>query len=297
MSFTITDGYDDKSDDADMLINWMDLSQHRVGLWVCGDDIANSLIVSGAHANGLALCRTWCGVDIDNNSYFDKTGGRTGGGVITPLVTGALTPDLNLYQDGGVAYKWYVFGGCPIINTFDVLKLSGTGQVAATYPVYNAQTQIAAIGNVRLNTAQDTVRTMWMGFSYMEVRDDVKQTPEDRFLIAKKTFAWMQNLVKSDVSSSTVPSAYKLAQNFPNPFNPSTTIKFDMKAKGLVTLKIYNVAGELVRTLVDEVKDAGSYSVPWNGKNDRGSAVASGIYFYKMDTKSFSQTKKMVMLR
>ena len=88
-----------------------------------------------------------------------------------------------------------------------------------------------------------------------------------------------------------------LAQNFPNPFNPSTTIKFDLKDKGFVTLKVYNVAGQLVRTLVNGVKDANPYTVTWDGKNDRGGAVASGIYFYKMETKDFSQTKKMVMLR
>jgi flagellar hook assembly protein FlgD len=93
------------------------------------------------------------------------------------------------------------------------------------------------------------------------------------------------------------PKSYNLAQNFPNPFNPSTTIKYDMKDKGLVTLKVYNVAGQLVRTLANSVKNAGSYTVAWDGKNDRGGSVASGIYFYKMETKDFSQTKKMVMLR
>jgi len=76
-----------------------------------------------------------------------------------------------------------------------------------------------------------------------------------------------------------------------------TTIKYDVKAKGVVTLKVYNVAGQLVRTLENGMKDAGSYSVSWNGMNDRGSSVASGIYFYKMETKGFTETKKMVMLR
>jgi len=62
-------------------------------------------------------------------------------------------------------------------------------------------------------------------------------------------------------------------------------------------LKVYNVAGQLIRTLVNGEKDANTYSVTWDGTNDRGGAVASGIYFYKMDTKDFSQTRKMVMLR
>jgi flagellar hook assembly protein FlgD len=64
-----------------------------------------------------------------------------------------------------------------------------------------------------------------------------------------------------------------------------------------VSLKVYNVAGQLVRTLVNGVRDASSYTVPWDGTNDRGTTVASGIYFYKMETKDFSQTRKMVLLK
>jgi len=98
-------------------------------------------------------------------------------------------------------------------------------------------------------------------------------------------------------TAAETPAVAVLAQNYPNPFNPSTTIKYDMKEKGLVTLKIYNVAGRLVRTLVNGVMDAGTYSLAWDGRNNTGADVASGIYFYKMETKDFSQTKKMVMLR
>jgi flagellar hook assembly protein FlgD len=100
-----------------------------------------------------------------------------------------------------------------------------------------------------------------------------------------------------DITPAATPKSYNLAQNFPNPFNPSTSIRLDMKERGVVTLKIYNVAGELVRTLVNGVKDAGAYSLAWDGRNDSGSNVASGIYFYQMETKGFSETKKMVLLR
>jgi flagellar hook assembly protein FlgD len=70
-----------------------------------------------------------------------------------------------------------------------------------------------------------------------------------------------------------------------------------MKAKGFVTVRIYDVTGRLVRTLVNEVKDAGAYSAVWDGRNEGGANVASGIYFYKMETSGFSATKKLVMLR
>jgi flagellar hook assembly protein FlgD len=70
-----------------------------------------------------------------------------------------------------------------------------------------------------------------------------------------------------------------------------------MKEKGLVTVRIYDVSGRLVRTLFSGVKDAGRYSLAWNGANDRGAEVASGIYFYKMEANGFNLTRKMVMLR
>jgi hypothetical protein len=163
--------------------------------------------------------------------------------------------------------------------------------------VKNSINYRAAIASTQLNPGGFNVNTMWFGFSYQYVRDDVVATPADRFELAKNVFDWMQNITNTNVTPAETPKSTKLAQNFPNPFNPSTTIKFDLKEKGFVTLKVYNVAGQLVRTLVSGEKDANTYTVTWDGKNDRGGAVASGIYFYKMETKDFSQTKKMVMLR
>ena len=90
-----------------------------------------------------------------------------------------------------------------------------------------------------------------------------------------------------------------LGQNYPNPFNPATTIRYSVAERGVVTLRIYNVAGQLVRTLVNEIqapKQEG-YSVIWNGKNEHGSAVATGVYFYQLRTRRLSHTKKMLLLR
>ncbi len=193
--------------------------------------------------------------------------------------------------------KLYAFGGCFVINQFDCLEKTAGGKYALTYPSYLGTNFYAAISKATTNTSGFPVRTMWFGFSFSYVRDDVNTVPMDKFEIANDVLVWMQNETNLVISGNETPSAYALAQNFPNPFNPSTTIRIDMREKGFVTLKIYNVAGQLVRTLVDGVKDAGSYNIAWDGMNDRGGAVASGIYFYKMETKDFSQTKKMVMLR
>ncbi len=295
-SVTISDGTvnSDKSNDCTMLINWFEQSEHVCGLWVCGDDVAYDL--DGlASTPALTLMSTWCGVDFVATSYFDETGGRTGGGTVTPLVTGEA--DAGIFIHAGVPDKFYAYGGCFVINQFDVLDKTANGKYAASYPVKLAVNRYAAIASSQLNPGGYAVNTMWFGFSYQYVRDDVNAAPIDRFELAKDVFDWMQNTVNVNITPAETPKSTKLAQNFPNPFNPSTTIKFDLKDKGFVTLKVYNVAGQLVRTLVNGVKDANTYTVTWDGKNDRGGAVASGIYFYKMDTKDFSQTKKMVMLR
>jgi hypothetical protein len=90
-----------------------------------------------------------------------------------------------------------------------------------------------------------------------------------------------------------------LQQNVPNPFNPTTTIRYSIAERGHVTLKIYNAAGELVRKLVDEVQSPGhgEFSETWNGTNDKGQRVSSGVYFYRLTSKGLTQTKKMVLLK
>jgi flagellar hook assembly protein FlgD len=86
-------------------------------------------------------------------------------------------------------------------------------------------------------------------------------------------------------------------QNHPNPFNPQTTIHYTLATPGRVTLTVYDATGRLVRTLLDENQPAGARDVTWNGQDDRGHAVASGVYFYKMTAGKFTQTKRMVLLK
>jgi len=88
-----------------------------------------------------------------------------------------------------------------------------------------------------------------------------------------------------------------LNQNYPNPFNPTTTIEFATKESGNVTIDIFNVKGQKVKTLVNEFKAAGNYYVTWNGTDQNSKPVDSGIYFYKMSAKDQSTTKKMVLLK
>ncbi|MFC1785866.1 GDSL-type esterase/lipase family protein [Candidatus Neomarinimicrobiota bacterium] len=93
------------------------------------------------------------------------------------------------------------------------------------------------------------------------------------------------------------PSNYKLDQNFPNPFNPTTSINYDLSNDSYVTLDIYNISGEHINSLVDETQAKGSKIVQWNGVNKKGEKVNSGIYFYKLQANDFTKTKKMVLLK
>ena len=93
-------------------------------------------------------------------------------------------------------------------------------------------------------------------------------------------------------AENEIPESYSLNQNYPNPFNPSTTIKFSIPQDGMVSLKVYNILGAEVASLVDEVKSVGTYNVRFDASN-----LASGIYLYKLVTPNFIQTKKMLLVK
>ena len=99
------------------------------------------------------------------------------------------------------------------------------------------------------------------------------------------------------VSHDPLPLSNYLGSNYPNPFNPTTTIAYGLKARGHVTLAIYNINGSLIRTLVSDDKPAGWYTVDWDGRDQRGNPVASGVYFSQMRAGSFSGSKKLVLLK
>ena len=94
-----------------------------------------------------------------------------------------------------------------------------------------------------------------------------------------------------------LPDQFNLDQNMPNPFNPSTVIGYNLPEAGLVRLAIYNLLGQEVRVLVNERRDAGSFSATWDGADALGRRVASGIYLYRIQAGSFSATKRMLLLK
>jgi len=101
-----------------------------------------------------------------------------------------------------------------------------------------------------------------------------------------------------DISTgSAVPERYELMQNHPNPFNAGTVIQFTNRRDGNVKLDVFNILGQHVRTLMDEYRGYGTYAVDWDGKDESGRSVSSGMYFYRLAAGDFTDVKKMVLIK
>lgn len=122
----------------------------------------------------------------------------------------------------------------------------------------------------------------------------------DGYLGATSSYTLTVNgagVMYADVSGMGKDVPFALGQNYPNPFNPSTTIRYQLPASVNVSLKVYNAAGQLVRTLVDDTQKPGVHDVRWDGRNDAGGAVASGTYFYQIVAGDRTDMKRMLLLK
>lgn len=119
----------------------------------------------------------------------------------------------------------------------------------------------------------------------------------DQAIVINSTGEKIPVEIISGINSSLVPKNYYLAQNYPNPFNSQTWIEYQIPEAGRVTLKIFNLLGEEVRTLVDREMETGNYKILWDGKDTHGRAIPSGTYIYRFQTNNFDYFKKAVLLK
>ena len=96
---------------------------------------------------------------------------------------------------------------------------------------------------------------------------------------------------------SQLPETFTLHQNYPNPFNPTTTIRFEVPIPSQVSLKIYNLMGQEIRTLTRDWFPIGNHHLIWNGKDHQGAPVSAGVYIYRLQSQGFQKTRKMVLLK
>ncbi|MCH7549348.1 MAG: T9SS type A sorting domain-containing protein [Candidatus Krumholzibacteriota bacterium] len=186
---------------------------------------------------------------------------------------------------------------CIELGLFDVLLPMWGGSAAMYYS--NNPAHVATITDVNTNGVR-TSRGVIDGFSFERILDNDADGVPDRVEHLRDILEFLRgDTVTVTGTLHTAPYRNSLHQNYPNPFNPATTIQFSIAKRGHVTLRVYNVSGQLVRTLVDDdmAPRAGSYAVEWDGRNDDGVRVASGIYFYRVTATGFVNTRKMVLLK
>jgi hypothetical protein len=286
-SATIGDGTGDleKSNDFGLLYQWLNTSDNDPGLYISGDHVASEWSrASGPSA--ITLKTTYMNFNLlaDNHSNHGEP--------VSPTLT-ATGPS---FIHGGDPDVLIAHGGCPLINSFDVLQPTGTAITEFPYPVTGDG---AVISQTTTNAATATATVILSGFSFQYVADTAAEFPIARVQHLRSILLKLGNITAEPTGVGPgALHANTLAANYPNPFNPTTTIEYTIKERARVSLKVYNAAGQLVATLVDEVQSPDRVKpVTWHGMNDAGQQVSSGVYFYKLITKDFSKTRKMVLLK
>ncbi len=139
--------------------------------------------------------------------------------------------------------------------------------------------------------------TFYVAFRYLIYDGGSYGSNSDMLMLDYVRIDGMPMPVGVDEPISGTPKSFALFQNYPNPFNPTTSIKYDLKDKAKVTLKIYNMLGQEVRTLVSREQSPGQYTMEWDGKNNAGLSVSSGVYIYRIQAGDFVKAKKMMFIK
>jgi len=180
-------------------------------------------------------------------------------------------------------------------ETIDYLISASVGQLPAEMINETADTSMTItyqdiIDNWYPNLEMLSRGTLKFSVSATDGIDTVKVSSDDRVLFVNR-YEYLST------EGEGVPVEFALHENYPNPFNPSTTLRFDLPEVSSITLTIYNMLGQKVRTFDYQNTSAGYHSVKWNATNDYGDPVGAGIYLYQLQTKDFVKTRKMVLLK
>jgi len=272
-------GMPEKSDDFQVLFDFLDQHPDTCGVYFSGDDLAEEWEqLTGPAATNL---RTHY-IDF---SVVDSNHALAGEALAPALVQSGDGPNLGPLNP-------LVDMGCGLADDYSLMMPVNAATAAYTYPNGG---DAAVLTQETANNGGGTSRVVLSGFSW-----HFMEPVPARVGHLESILNWFGEDVGPAVGARNTPRARNfLAQNYPNPFNPSTTIQFDFARRGKVGLRVYNVAGQLVRTLFDAemTPKYGGHSVTWDGTNDAGETVSSGVYFYRLRTSAFSMTKKMVLLK
>ncbi len=280
------------------------------GFEVTGQDWSHHVVTEGS-------LDQWHVTDYRSNSgsYAWKYGGP-GGGYYMPFADAALeTPELCL-GSGCEMTMWHRLSaledGTGAAEDCAIVEISSDG--GATWSLLVPQGGYSHVKNSDPTNPLPDGTPCWSGtFDWRQDAFDLSAYVGTghlvRFRFAADSYAGQEGWYVDDVAImcspsgidggevGAAPSEFALFQNAPNPFNPVTTIGYALPERTHVTISVYNVAGALVRTLVDGEQEPGSRSVVWDGRNESGGKVGSGVYFCRMSAGSFSDRRLMVLLK
>ncbi len=272
-------GTPEKTNDYQLLDDFLSNLPNQGGVYLSGDDVGQVLNAYSS-ASAVTFRTNYLTYNLTTGNHRTLFG-------ISPA---------GVHRNGGCySDDFIIYGGCPLLNDFDVMEPIGSATIEVGYGA-PATTNGAVIGQSGTNGNNASINVLLSGFSFIYIHDDEADGVSDRAKFLYDTIVWMGDLPNSPTGAGPL-AINRLSQNYPNPFNPQTTIAFSLRARGSVTLTVYNVAGQRVRTLSNESLAAGAHTRVWDGLNDAGQPVSSGVYFYKLVAKDFTQTRKMVLLK
>ncbi len=283
--------YNIRQPDQALLESWIQQPGKNRNLFVIGDNTAWELIVQGE----------------DYNSFLGFTmGAQYLRNLWESFPQDTLHPVIQGYAGSPTAGRFmHANSDCPQIEDFDLLTTasgaSGRGKSGNFLKYPNNFAAATRFATKYTSFGSDSARTVMMAFNYNDIEEAgerirfIKNVMTDYFQVPACYYA---TGVEDDPSAGAPALPNKLFQNAPNPFNPETSIRYSLSVAGWATIRVYGVGGTLVRTLVNKHHAAGIYTVRWDGKDDSGRRLSSGVYFYKLETASgVSDAKKLLMLK
>jgi hypothetical protein len=289
--------------------------------WVTFGKNLRSLIETGATDIQVAigardLCPVWCGSVGTGNCHSHG-----------PLIDNVRLTQANTATgtDVNVQPVDATTGTTPVTLTFSNVTAAGltTLTTGASGPAMPAHFLLGNSIYYNINTTTTSTGLITVSINYNEaaltvpestlrlLHWDTSLTP-DGWVDITTSLNTTSNIITGQTTSLSpfvigagsvtavgdTPAKFALHQNIPNPFNPTTTIPYDVAAGGAhVSIAVYDAAGRLVRMLVDAQQPAGSHGVVWDGRNDAGTTVSSGVYFYRMRSGTFTESRRMVLLK
>lgn len=282
-------GYPYRGDDLGTLTSWLDTGGKD--LFLTGDNLVNDLSSYESGAEGLVFLTNYMGVSRETKDVRPEIENQT-----TPKVK--AIPGNPVFN--GDLQTWIAYGSCPKMNTFDGVLAAGTGQRLAEFdsPGGGEYPFSAATLNILANGSRLISMPVGLKYVYTDPAGGGHALP-DRARLLKDVLQYFD--VAGDpqnVTGTDLPGISFKTSNFPNPFNPSTTIMYSMPKPGHLLLNVYNVRGQLVKTLINGNRPAGAdQAVVWDGTDAQGASVASGVYFYEARTGGEVKIGKTVLLK